>query len=115
MAIKDSKGKGFKNKGAFGTRAHKHLERMIASYEPLPDLTIRAEAYVEEGSEKKKIKKGRFPKGALSVDIDIEYRGKHVLGIDLKTGKGWSKKGIEARRKRFGDNIVQIFFDVSGK
>ncbi|MFY8351372.1 hypothetical protein AAEU29_12605 [Pseudoalteromonas sp. SSM20] len=110
-------GKEYKNKGAFGVDAHKRLENMVNAWEKSnPHLKIgikvTPETYVSKGGAKG-VKAGRFPAGSVSIDIDISYKGETVLGIDLKTGKGRDKKGIENRMSRYRTkNLVQIFFEV---
>ena len=96
---------GFDSKSNFGTAAHHDLELKIASFKPLPGFEIAAEVYYDKNNKPTT----RRAKGSLGIDVQIIHRGKVVLSLDLKTGKGWSKNGILVRKKRFGSDIIQIF------
>jgi len=106
-------GERYPNKGSFGTAAHNRLKNKCQSFTPLPNIEILCEPYVNK---KGRAKVGTTPrKGSIGVDILVKMNRKPVLAIDLKTGRGYPKKGILLRKKRFGTNIIQIFLKVPGK
>lgn len=46
--------------------------------------------------------------GQLSVDILVRYIGTSVVAFHLMMGRGFSRKGVAGRVKRFGVDIVEI-------
>ena len=92
------------SKSTFGTKAHKRLERRIKGYKPHPDVDIEVEVF----SDKKGNRTGRRSRGSLGVDILVKYKGRPVVAFDLKTGRGFGKRGLASRIRRFGVDIVEI-------
>jgi len=103
----------FKNKGAAGTAAHVNLEKRINAYQPIDNVRIQVKTEVFHDKDGKPA--GRREKGSLGLDVVIYYKEKPVLAFDLKTGGGFSKKGLNARGRRFGTDIIQIFIKTVPK
>ena len=101
----------FKNKGAFGTAAHKQLQIQIEAFKPIPGVEVRAELFFDSNGNETKPR----AKGSLGIDIFVRYRGRDVLLIDLKTGKGFSGKKKASLTKRFGGTVIQVFAKVLEK
>lgn len=57
---------------------------------------------------------GKGRRGSVGIDVLIKYKGKNILGLDLKIGKGYSKSGIRKRRSYFGD-FIQVHIKVDPK
>jgi len=93
-------------KGAAGTKAHKRLEKEIASYKPIAGVEVKGEVFIDK--DKKPAERNQA--GSLGIDIVVLYNKKEVLLIDLKIGKGFSGKQKNELRRRFNDiDIVQVF------
>ncbi len=99
-------GTGAMTKQEFGQRAHKNLKTRIESYRPLPGFVVIAEPFFIEG-EVGKPRKGN-PTGSVGVDVFIEYQGRPLLGLELKTGAGYRKPGKALRMKRMGTDLIQV-------
>ena len=102
----------FPNKGAAGTQAHQNLKKYLMQVADdiekmsFGDVVIKAEPFVDNNGEHY----GKGRKGSVGIDVLIKYKGKNILGIDLKIGKGYSKQGIRQRRRYFGD-VLQVHFE----
>jgi hypothetical protein len=58
----------------------------------------------------------RGQKDSWGGDVIIKYNNKIVLGMELKTGKGTSKRGIGKRIKRMGGaDFTQVTIKMDGK
>ena len=110
-SVTDIFGEEFHNKGAAGTRAHENLKIRIKSFKPVAGISIESEVYFDKQGQETTA----HEKGSLSVDILIKRNGKPALGIDLKIGRGFTRKKIRKLIKRSGVPIVQIFIGVKGK
>ena len=98
----------FHSKATAGTEAHLNLKRRIENFKPIAGISIEAEVFSDEDGNEFSDRK----KGSLGIDILIKRNGKNVLGIDLKTGRGFSKKKRGKITERFGVPIVEIFIGV---
>lgn len=83
----------------------------MQAYRPLPSVEVLAEPFYDEDGEH--FGKGR--KGSLGIDVVVKYKGKVVLGMELKTGRGASKSGINKRIKHIGADFIQVTIKMDGK
>jgi RHS repeat-associated protein len=106
------KGARFKGKdaGVTGSRAHKLLEKRIGKYKPFGKyVTLKAEVFYDKDKNPTKRNKA----GSLGVDIQVIYKGKVVVVLDLKTSKryrGFTKStAIEIGRRNGNVPVIEIF------
>jgi len=107
-------GKEFKGRANVrGSRAHKFLEYKIGKYKPFGrDVTLKAEVFLND--------KGNIPKkgdgrsGTIGIDIQVFYKNKLAVVMDLKTGSskghGFSFDMAKDHSKRNkGVPVIEIF------
>jgi RHS repeat-associated protein len=105
--------------GRLGTAAHSILEKFIAE----AGVNYVAVKYFNEvltkvGSgfyiipeyfvDKFGTQVPRRAEGSLGIDVMIFFRGKPLLGVDLKTGRGYSAPDRRELEKRLGAPVIQI-------
>lgn len=95
-------------KQEFGHSVHKDVKNKCLAFRPINGVGILCEPFFIEGHEGPLPKSARNPKGSVGIDVVITYKGKPVVGIELKTGKGMGKSGFATRRKLMGGTLIQI-------
>jgi len=99
-----------RTQGRLGTFSHQTFEYLNGLLTKLgTGFRVEAEFFVDE---KGKQTTRRAP-GSVGVDAMIFFRGERFLGVDLKSGRGWSPADKAELEKRFKAPLIQIGPKVS--
>lgn len=90
-------------KQEFGRRVHSDVKNRCSRFIQYNGVSLDCEPFFNEKGQVK-----GNPKGSLGVDVLIRYQGRPVVAFEIKTGKGMSGSGFQARRKYIGASVIQI-------